>query len=257
MSAPVFQARGLRVALHGREVLRGVDVSVQPGRWLAIVGPNGAGKSTLLQALAGLLPVQGALHFTCRPLDQWTRRERALQMAWMGQGQDVPADLCVHDLVMLGRLPHQGWQARASQADAQAVRQALEAVDLWALRDRPLGFLSGGERQRVLLARALAVQAPVMLMDEPLANLDAPHQAQWWAQVRQHTLAGGTVLSVLHELSMALQADELLVLHQGQVIHQGAPDDAATRAALASVFGPHLAIARVQSQWVALPRRPQ
>jgi iron complex transport system ATP-binding protein len=250
----VLQASELRVALGGRPVLHGIDASLPAGRWTAVVGPNGAGKSTLLQALAGLLPHGGQVSLGERPLPQWGRRERARQLAWLGQGQEAPADLSVQDLVMLGRLPHQGWQAQASPEDLGVVQQALQATDTAALAGRALGTLSGGERQRVLLARALAVQAPVLLMDEPLLHLDAPHQALWWQVVRDQVARGVTVLSVLHELSLALQADELWVMQAGRLVHRGAPAEAATREALQAVFGQRLALHCVQGQWVALPR---
>ncbi len=253
MSAAV-EARGLQVSLGGQPVLHGVDVSLAAGRWTAVVGPNGAGKSSLLKALAGLLPHAGELRLEGRPLAQWGRQARARQLAWLGQGQDSAADLSAWDVVMLGRLPHQGWQAQASDTDRAAVRRAMQATDTTALAHRPLGRLSGGERQRVLLARALAVEAPVLLMDEPLANLDAPHQALWWQVVREQVARGGTVVSVLHELTLALQADELLVLRGGRLVHHGAPADAATREAVQAAFDHALTLHEVDGQWVALPR---
>ncbi len=256
MSAAALQAWDLRVALGGRTVLQGLDLALPAGRWTAVVGPNGAGKSTLLQALAGLLPHSGQVQLGGRPLAQWGRRERARHLAWLGQGQEAPADLGAQDLVMLGRLPHQGWQAQASDEDRAAVQQAMQATDTVALARRALGTLSGGERQRVLLARALAVQAPVILMDEPLLHLDAPHQALWWQVVRAQVARGVTVVSVLHEMSLALQADELLVLQAGRVVHQGPPGQAATREAVQAVFSPGLAIRDLDGQWVALPQRP-
>lgn len=255
MSA-ALQARALGVALGGRPVLHGLDLTLQPGRWIAIVGPNGAGKSTLLRALAGLLPHSGQVCLAGRSLADWHRRERARALAWLGQGQEVPEDLSVFDLVMLGRLPHQGWQAHASAGDLAAVRGALAAVDMAASEARALGTLSGGERQRVLLARALAVQAPVLLMDEPLLHLDPPHQALWWQQVRGLVARGGTVVSVLHELTLALQADELVVMQAGRIAHHGPCAQAATREAVEAVFDQHLVIREVDGQWVALPRAP-
>jgi iron complex transport system ATP-binding protein len=158
---------------------------------------------------------------------------------------------------MLGRLPHQAWLAPASAADHAAVEQALQATQAWEWRHRPLGQLSGGERQRVLLARALAVQAQVLLMDEPLANLDPPHQADWLAVVQALVAQGMTVVSVLHEISMALHADQLVVMADGQVLHHGATNDRATHQALVNVFDQRIAIHSIEGQWVALPRTAQ
>jgi iron complex transport system ATP-binding protein len=136
---------------------------------------------------------------------------------------------------------------------AGAPEQALRATQAWDWRGRTLGQLSGGERQRVLLARALAVQAQVLLMDEPLANLDPPHQADWLAVVRALVSKGNTVVSVLHELSMALHADELVIMAAGRITHQGTCSDAATHRALEAVFDQRITIHPLANQWVALP----
>jgi iron complex transport system ATP-binding protein len=155
---------------------------------------------------------------------------------------------------MLGRLPHQAWLSAPSAADHAAVERALRATQAWDWRGRALGQLSGGERQRVLLARALAVEAQVLLMDEPLANLDPPHQTDWLLMVQALVAGGKTVISVLHEISFALRADELVVMHQGRIAHQGHCSDAATHRALEQVFDQRIAIYPLAGQWVALPK---
>ena len=238
------------------QVLHGVSLAIAAARWTSIVGPNGAGKSTLLKCLAGVLPHQGRVALWGQPLQALPQRERARQLAWLGQNETSADDLTVWDVAMLGRLPHQAWLAPPSPADQAAVEQALRATQAWEWRGRALGQLSGGERQRVLLARALAVQAQVLLMDEPLANLDPPHQADWLAVVQTLVAQGTTVVSVLHEISMALHADRLVVMAQGQVTHHGAASDSATHAALVQVFDQRIAIHEVDGQWVALPRTP-
>lgn len=248
-----LQATGIGVSLGGVPVLHGIDVSLAAGRWTSVVGPNGAGKSTLLKALAGLLPHTGDVHLLGRPLVQWRGRERARCLAWLGQGEQGADDLSVWDVAMLGRLPHQPWLAPPSDADRTAVEQALRATQAWDWRERPLGALSGGERQRVLLARLLAVQAEVMLMDEPLANLDPPHQADWLLLVRELVAQGKTVVSVLHEIGMALHADQMVVMAQGRVCHQGACDDPDTHRAVEQVFDHRVAIHPLGDDWVALP----
>ena len=237
----------------GAMALRGVNLTLSPRCWTAIVGPNGAGKSTLLKALAGLQPCDGEVRWQDRPLPRWPLRERARFLSWLGQAEGGGDDLRVLDVVALGRLPHQAWLAGPSADDQAAIEQAMQATHCWAMRDKPLSQLSGGERQRVLLARALAVQAQVLLMDEPLAHLDPPHQADWLHMVQRQRQAGVTVVSVLHELNMALMADVLVVMAQGQVLHQGSPRDPETRQALQAVFDHRVAVHEVAGQWVALP----
>jgi iron complex transport system ATP-binding protein len=253
VSAPAYAVHGLGASLGGAPILHQIDLELRAGCWTAIVGPNGAGKSTLLRALAGLLPCSGQVELLGRGLHDWPRQQRARALSWLGQNQSAADDLTVHDVAMLGRLPHQSWLAPASPADLAAVERALRQTQAWDWRERALGELSGGERQRVLLARALAVEAEVLLMDEPLANLDPPHQADWLLLVRELVAAGRTVVSVLHEISIALHADELVVMRQGRIAHHGACNEVATQRALEQVFEHRIAIHALAGQWVALP----
>ena len=249
-----IEGSGIRASLGGAEVLHGISLALPPARWTSIVGPNGAGKSTLLKVLAGLLPHTGHLALLGQPLNQWRGRERARQLSWLGQNESSADDLTAYDVAMLGRLPHQAWLAPPSPADHAAVERALRATHAWDWRERALGQLSGGERQRVLLARALAVEAQVLLMDEPLANLDPPHQADWLGMARAQVAAGKTVVSVLHEISFALQADEMVLMDQGRVMHHGGCGEAATHRALEAVFGHRLTVHQLAGQWLALPK---
>ena len=248
-----LQVTGLHVALSGTQVLHDVDVSIPRGRWISMVGPNGAGKSTLLSAMAGLLPAQGRIELEGEDLHAMPVARRAQQLAWMGQSEAVGDDLTALDVALLGRLPHQSWLSAWDASDYAHAEQALRSMHAWQWRDRYVGTLSGGERQRVLLARALAVRAPVLLLDEPLANLDPPHQADWLDLVRNLVSAGATVVSVLHEISMALQADEMLVMQQGRIVHQGPCTDADTHRALESVFDHRIQVRMVDGQAIALP----
>jgi iron complex transport system ATP-binding protein len=249
-----LQTLGLSVSLGGREVLHGIDLQLAAGRWTCVVGPNGAGKSTLLKALAGLLPHSGQVLCQGQPLAAMSRRALAQQLSWLGQGESASLDLRVLDVVMLGRLPHQGWLAGPTAHDNAMVQAALEATQAWPWRERSLSELSGGERQRVLLARAMACNATIMLMDEPLANLDPPHQVDWLEQVHCLQSQGTTVVSVLHEIGMALHADDVVVMAEGRVVHHGPCQDAATRSAIESVFEHRIRILPVDGQWVVLPR---
>ena len=253
--AAAFAVSALQVRLGGQPVLGGIDLSVAAGAWTSIVGPNGAGKSTLLRLLAGLLaPQGGTLCWHGVPLERIARRQRARQLSWLGQNQGAADELRVYDVAMLGRLPHQRWLAAPSAEDRAAVERALRSTQAWQWRDRALADLSGGERQRVLLARALAVDADTLLMDEPLANLDPPHQADWQAIVRAQVALGRTVVSVLHELTMALAADRIVVMEEGCVVHHGACDDPRTHAALEAVFDHRVQVRRLEDRWIALPR---
>lgn len=249
-----LHARIDRVRIDGRDIVHGIDLVLPRGRWTAIVGPNGAGKSTLLRAIAGLQRCEGTVTLDDRPLQDWPARERAQRLAWMGQHEGGADDLTAEDIVQLGRLPHRPWLAPPTSADHAAVQAAMAATQSWAWRSRRLGSLSGGERQRVLLARALAVDAPLTLMDEPLAHLDPPHQADWMTLVRRRVADGHSVVSVLHELHLALQADHLVLMADGRIVHAGPPADPATHDALRTVFGPRLHIAQLDGRWVALPQ---
>jgi iron complex transport system ATP-binding protein len=251
---PAFHARSISASLGQQEVLHDITLALPAARWTSIVGPNGAGKSTLLKVLAQLLPHRGSVELLGQPLAGLSHRARAQQLAWLGQSEIAGDDLSVFDVAMLGRLPHQPWLSAPGAADLSAVEQALRSTQAWEWRSRPLSHLSGGERQQDPLARALAVQAEVLLLDEPLTNLDPPHQADCLQLIRALIAQGKTVVSVLHEISLALLADELVVMAQGRVVHQGECQAPATHRALEAVFGNRISIHALDKQWVALPR---
>ena len=248
------RAHKIGARLGNAEVLSDISVDFPRGRWTSIVGPNGAGKSTLLKVLAGLIPFSGGVELLGQPMQSMPAKQRAQQLSWLGQNEASADDLTAYDVTMLGRLPHQPWLAPASAADHLAVEKALRSTHAWDWRGRALGQLSGGERQRVLLARALAVEAEVLLMDEPLANLDPPHQTDWLLTAKSLVASGKTVISVLHEISFALHADELVVMANGRVTHQGASTEAATHRAVENVFNQRISIHNLAGQWVALPK---
>lgn len=252
----MLQARDLSVQRGQATVVRGVSLAAHAGQWLAIVGPNGAGKSSLLQALAGLWPVaSGEVLLQGQSGPQVSARQRARQLAWMGQTPPGDEALSVDDTVALGRLPHQGWWGwpAHSAADREAIEQALQDTDLLALRHRALQALSGGERQRVHLARALATQAPVLLLDEPSAHLDAPHQRLLAQVLRTQAQRGRAVVSVLHELPLALAADRIAVMQSGVLLACGDAGEPAVHRAIETVFAQAVRIAQVGGRWTALP----
>ena len=258
MTAATFSgalcAHDIKARVGKSIVLSDISITFPRARWTSIVGPNGAGKSTLLKVLAGLIPFDGTTGLLGQSMQKMPAKLRARQLSWLGQSEASADDLTAFDVTMLGRLPHQPWLAAASQADHAAVEAALRQTHAWQWRDRTLGQLSGGERQRVLLARALAVEAQVLLMDEPLANLDPPHQTDWLVTAKALVASGKTVISVLHEVSFALQADEVVVLADGRLMHQGLCTDAASHSAIEKVFDQRLAIHHLAGQWLALPK---
>ncbi len=262
MNRGLLEGRDLVATLGGRRVVDGVTLSLAGGQWAALVGPNGAGKSTLLRVLAGLHAADaGELRLMGRPLADWPPRERATRLAWLSQqGQDDgagDAELPVRSLVELGRLPRHGLLGAPDAADATAVAQALAETETAAFAARRLSALSGGERQRVLVARALAVGGDVLLLDEPVAHLDAPHQRALLRGLRQRARDGAAVAVVLHDLNLALAADRVLLMDRGRLVADGAPGDAALRTALVAVFGHAFSIESVvaggQPRWIAVP----
>jgi iron complex transport system ATP-binding protein len=238
----VLTADAVTVALGGRRVLDGVGCAVTPG-WTAVVGPNGAGKSTLLRVLAGLLrPDSGRVLLGDDDLRALSAPQRGRRLAWLAQGGEASGDLTVAETVALGRIPHLGLGGLPGADDEAAVARALQACECTDWADRPLAALSGGERQRALLARALATEAPVLLLDEPTTNLDAPHQvalARLFRRLVGEPAAGGAaraVVTVLHDLAIALHADRVLVLQAGRLAADGAPTSPALQRALERVF---------------------
>jgi iron complex transport system ATP-binding protein len=231
---------------------------LRAGEWAAVVGPNGAGKSTLLSLLAGLRrPDAGTVHLQGRPLADWTPRERARRLAWLSQHGEADGDLCALDIVRLARLPRHGLFGAPDAADEAAVTAAMAETECLDFAGRRLGELSGGERQRVLLARVLAVGAGVLLLDEPTTHLDAPHQRALLRSLAMRARAGAAVAAVLHDPTLALAADRVLVMDRGRLVADGAPADAALRQALVDAFGGAFSIERLDkdgvARWVALP----
>ena len=242
----------------GRPVLDDVSLAFRGGEWTAIVGPNGAGKSTLMSLLAGLLPAtRGAVHLANRPIGDWGVRERARLLTWAGQSPSSEGDIAAHDIVRLGRMPHYGLLGTPSAADEAAVEAALYETEACAVAARRLNELSAGERQRVLLARAFAASAPILLLDEPTVHLDAPHQRRLIRSLRQRARGGYAVMSVLHDLTLALAADRLVVLADGKLHADGGPDDQVVRDVLVAVFDHAFTIERFADTarpcWAAIP----
>lgn len=227
------------VALDGNRVVDDVSLAVETGRWLALVGPNGAGKTTLLRAIAALVDYDGAIAVLRRDTRQLRRREVARLIAFVPQDPLAPRDMTVGDYVLLGRTPHIGTFAAETADDVDAAKRAVRRLDLGAFVQRQLGTLSGGERQRAVLARALAQEAPLLLLDEPTSSLDIGRQQQVLELVdRLRREDGLTVLSAMHDLTLAAQyADELALIDGGRIIAKGSPGDVLEAGLLARHYG--------------------
>ncbi|GLW66194.1 hypothetical protein Arub01_44380 [Actinomadura rubrobrunea] len=238
--------RGLDVDLEGRPVLRDVSLEAPAGTWTAVIGPNGAGKSTLLRAILGLRrPRRGTV--SVAGADPWALppRRRARLVAYAPQNPNLPPGMTVFDYTLLGRSPYIPHLGRESARDRAVATEVLERLDLVGLAARPLDRLSGGERQRVVLARALAQQAPVLVLDEPTTALDIGHQQQVMELVdRLRRDDGLTVLTTIHDLTLAGQyADALVLLSRGRVAASGPPGEVLTGEAVGAHFGARVHVA--------------
>lgn len=251
----LLTAKGLSVRLAGRTVLQDVSLSLTAGHLVALVGPNGAGKTTLLRALAGLIPSAGEIEIDGQRLASLPLRERAKRFGYLPQGHVVHWPLPARDIVALGRYPHGATDpARLSPVDAEAVLRAMQAVDVMEFSDRRVTELSGGERSRVALARALAVEAPVILADEPTASLDPRHQIDVMQNLRATADKGVLVIVVTHDLGLAARfADHVLVLREGRLVSQGAPAEALSEQVMADVFRISAYRAEYQREAVIVP----
>jgi iron complex transport system ATP-binding protein len=233
-----LSAQGVSVRLSGRTVLNDLSLALSPGHLVALVGPNGAGKTTLLRALAGLVPSGGAIHIGGNALSALSLRERARRFAYLPQGHVVHWPLPARDIVALGRYPHGATDpARLTPRDSEAVLRAMQATDVVEFGARRVTELSGGERSRVALARVLAVEAPVILADEPTASLDPRHQIGVMKTLRTAADQGTLVIVVTHDLGLAARfADTVVVLSDGSLVSQGSPSEALSEQVTGDVF---------------------
>ncbi|TNE42353.1 MAG: ABC transporter ATP-binding protein [Alphaproteobacteria bacterium] len=224
MSSPLthIQAEQVSVRLGHAQILRDVSLTLRSGEVLGLIGPNGAGKSTLLRALLGLVPCEGCVSYDDVPLSDIPLAERARKVAYAPQGAPVHWPLSVAALVGLGRVPHQTPFQPMSAQDQAVVDRVLEAADCAHLKDRTVLSLSGGERANVMLARAMAVEAPFLFADEPVASLDPYHQLVVMETLQQEAARGTGVVVVLHDIALALRfCDRLCILNEGQVAYDG------------------------------------
>lgn len=240
MSAPALCARELRVLRGERCVLEGFSLAAHSSSISALAGPNGAGKSTALKALAGLLPSVGALELLGRDLRTLTRRERAHQLAYVPQQSLLQTGIAVREVVRQGRYAHDPvWPGR--RPVHAVVDQAMQATDVHALRDRHWNELSGGEQRRVLLARALATEAPIILLDEPTSALDVGHALRFLELLRELADRGRCIVVVLHDLDQVSRyADQTILLDRGRTIAAGLTREVICDEHVRAVYGVEL-----------------
>lgn len=251
-----IEIRNLCVSLRGREVLRDITVSIPAGNLVALVGPNGAGKSTLLRAVAGLLvPSRGSIAFV-HDRGRWLADpvERARGLAYLPQERTLAWPMRARAIVALGRLPHAPVRAIETPADRAAIDDAMTAMDIAGLADRPVNELSGGERARVLVARALAQEPDILIADEPSAALDPRHQLDLFDNLKRRAEAGRIIVAALHDLSAAARfAGTVILMDRGSVAASGPPRAVLTPGALRAVYGIDAQITDVAGLPVIVP----
>lgn len=239
----LLRVEGLRVTIAGTAIVRDAQLEVGAGEVVGLVGPNGAGKSTLLRAATGLRGADGRIELFGRGLESYRRSELFRDVAVVQQLPDAPAAMTVRELVLLGRFPHLGLLRREGERDHAIARAAMVRAGCEVFADRELGTLSGGERRRAFIARALAQEPRLLLLDEPTANLDADAQAHILELLRALAAAGVGVLVVLHDLTFAAAyCDRLVLMHRGEVVAAGLPRDVVTQDHLEQAYGPRVRV---------------
>jgi len=235
-----MEAHQVTFSFNGTPVLSQVDLCLEAGRMIGVIGPNGAGKSTLVRLLSRLLtPAQGRIRLNGHSLARWRPADLARVLAVVPQSPELPPTFTAWELVLMGRTPYMGWMGQESELDRAVACQAMEETGTYHLANRLISQLSGGEQQRVIIARALAQEPQVLLLDEPTAHLDINHQVETLSLiarlVRERELAA---LAIFHDLNLAAQyCGELVLLDQGQIVAQGTPHDVLTPPVLQQVYG--------------------
>ena len=234
----ILDVRDLAIGYRGRRVGEGIDLALAGGRTVALLGPNGGGKTTLLKTLLGLIPpLAGSVRLDGRPLAGIPIRERARLMAYVPQNHAGTFGFSVAEVVLMGRTAHAGAFARPSRADEEVAKSAVERLGLGHLGARPYTMISGGERQLALVARALAQEPKLVVLDEPTASLDFGNQGRVLREVRRLAASGLAVLFTTHDPNQALRhADDVLMIRGGRLLASGAAREAITRQALEALY---------------------
>jgi iron complex transport system ATP-binding protein len=234
----LLAAKGLHVSLGGKPVLHGLSFALNEGEFVGLIGPNGAGKSTLLRASLGLLPSTGEVTVAGRASSAMPARERALHVAYLPQEREIGWPVSVETLVSLGRSSRKRGLAGLDAIDRAKINEAMARMEIGEFRHRAASDLSGGEKARVLIARALAQDAPLLLADEPTAGLDPSHQIALMRLFWELAAEGRSVVASLHDLGLAARwCSRLILLDHGLIVADGAPKDVLTVERLRSVYG--------------------
>lgn len=233
-----LEAKDVSVKIRERELVSNATIHVASGELVGLIGPNGAGKSTLLRAMLGISDRAGGnVLLDGKDFLAMPSQDRARSVAFLPQERRVEWRLPAYDVVMLGRYPHQVGFGGPTPEDRAAVDRALEAVDGRNLTDRPVAVLSGGERTRILLARALAVEAPLLLVDEPIAALDPYHQLHVMEILKERTQKGVGALAIIHDLALAARfMDRIILMNGGRIVADGSPESVLTPDRVAAVY---------------------
>jgi iron complex transport system ATP-binding protein len=244
----------LEVRYGGNTVVRSVSLTLEQGELIGLIGPNGAGKTSLLRSLAGIPEASAKVRWQGRPLARIGENARARAIAYLPQSPQANWPLTVRELVELGRLPHRRFGQRSTPADAAAVERALQWTDIAAFGGRAIDTLSGGEHMRAHLARAFAVDAPALLVDEPVASLDPYHQLSVMRLLDEYRATGRLVVAVLHDLNLALgHCSRLLLMDGGEIVADGAPRAVIDAARLARHYRIRAWLAEHEDRQVAVP----
>jgi iron complex transport system ATP-binding protein len=254
----VIEVRDVVVQYNGHPVVDRVGLSVAAGEWVGLIGPNGAGKSSLLKAIAGTVPATGLVTLGGTPIEQLSRRRLARSVAVVPQQPMLPDEMLVIDYVLLGRTPHLGYLAAESDHDVAVTEAALWDLGIIHLAERPLGSLSGGERQRSVLARALAQEAPILLLDEPTSALDIGHRQQVLDLVADlRRTRGIAILAAMHDLTLAGQyADRLVLMQEGRIEQDGPASSVLNAETIAGFAGARVTVIEgPDGEIVVVPKR--
>lgn len=242
----MIELKHIQVSYGKREILRDIDATVAPGRITAVMGPNGCGKTTLLRCIGGLLePTSGSVGIDGQEVGSYSARALAQKVAFVRQQAQTDFEFSAFETVLMGRNPYQHHLQNESQKDWDIVEQCMKQTNTWHLRLAKPAEMSGGEMQRVMIARALAQQTPVLLMDEPVSNLDIAHQLEIMRLLRT---TDKTVVIVIHDLNLALQfCDDLMLIHNGALLFHGRMADGLTTENIATAYGvkSHMAEGRI------------